>query len=254
MPIFISYSRQDSPFVDKLVISLIKRKHIVWLDKWEINVGDSLLDKIQGALTDSSAILVILSKRSIQSEWCKRELKGALTRELEEKKTLVIPCRIEDCAIPLFLRDKLYADFHVDYNKAVRDVDRALARISNAEQSRIESPDFNTDWSVDWKPLDEKMVIDWCFVDHSKTMEYVVVSRCIAICNPTATRNFHNAIGADTHHAYMAGVMECIVRDIGAKGLKILITDGRERTFRQNRERENGRAIQRRAQMSSYGQ
>ncbi len=61
MPIFISYNREDSTFVDTLAANLVMNRHHVWLDRWELKVGDSLIDKIQNALTESSAILVILS-------------------------------------------------------------------------------------------------------------------------------------------------------------------------------------------------
>lgn len=87
MPIFISYSRKDSRFVDQLVMNLIRAKHHVWMDRWELNVGDSLTRKIEEALVDSSAILIVLSKNSVKSEWCRRELSASLVRELEERKT-----------------------------------------------------------------------------------------------------------------------------------------------------------------------
>lgn len=111
MAIFISYNQNDSDFVDKLAKNLVMRRHNVWVDRWELNIGDSLIDKIQGALTKSDAMLIILSKNSVASEWCKKELNSGLMRELEEKRVLVLPCVIDDCEIPLFLREKLYADF-----------------------------------------------------------------------------------------------------------------------------------------------
>ena len=62
MPVFISYSHADKEFVDKLAIELIKRNVHIWLDRWEIQVGDSLLSKVQEAITGASALLVVLSK------------------------------------------------------------------------------------------------------------------------------------------------------------------------------------------------
>jgi hypothetical protein len=67
------------------------------MDRWEMNIGDSLIDKIQNAITESSAILVILSKRSVASEWCKKELNSGLMRELAEREVLLLPCVIDDC-------------------------------------------------------------------------------------------------------------------------------------------------------------
>jgi hypothetical protein len=150
MAIFVSYNRQDSRFVDWLAKGLVMRKHNVWMDRWELNVGDSLISKIQGALTESDAILIIPSKTSVASEWCKKELNAGLVRELEEKKVLVLPCIIDDCDVPLFLREKLYADFRKNPNDALGQVHDALLKITNRQQGRIESPDFQTDWSYDW--------------------------------------------------------------------------------------------------------
>ena len=86
MTIFISYSHENKDFVDLLAAHLVKNKAHVWVDTWELKVGDSLIQKVQEALTDSSALLVILSKSSVESEWCKKELSAGLIRELEEKK------------------------------------------------------------------------------------------------------------------------------------------------------------------------
>ena len=74
MPIFISYSRKDSALVVVLAANLVRNRHNVWLDKWELSVGDLLIDKIQSALTESSAVILVLSKNSIDSAWCKKRI------------------------------------------------------------------------------------------------------------------------------------------------------------------------------------
>lgn len=181
MAIFISYNHQDSHFVDVLCANLVKAKHNVWMDRWELNIGDSLTAKIEENLTNSSAIIVVLSQHSIESGWCKRELTAGLVRELEENKTLVLPVVIDDCKIPLFLRDKLYADFREDPDKAFGLVDRSLSKFSNPTTSRFETPDFHTDFSIDWKrandpQTEETWIIRLTFVDHSEKFPYVVVS------------------------------------------------------------------------------
>jgi hypothetical protein len=151
MAIFISYNHKDRHFVENLAENLVAAKHHIWIDRWELSLGDSLTQRIQGALTKAHAILVIVSKNSVDSEWCKRELNAGLVRELEEKQTLVMPCVIDDCEIPLFLRDKLYADFRRDPDEAFDLVDRSLARFSNLFSDRAEQPKFLTDWAVSWR-------------------------------------------------------------------------------------------------------
>lgn len=153
------------------------------MDRWELNLGDSITDKIQTSMTGSDAILIILSKSSVESNWCKRELTAGLLRELEEQKTIVMPVIIEDCEIPLFLRDKLYADFRKGPDKAFDLIDRSLAKISNPAMARREDPNFFTDYSYDWKMKDvewseESWVLRFTFVDHGPNLPYVVLSEC----------------------------------------------------------------------------
>jgi TIR domain len=192
MPIFISYSRKDRSFVDQLATNLVIRRHNVWLDKWELSVGDSLIDKIQGALTESSAILIILSKHSFDSNWCRKEVNAGLMRELEQKQSILIPCLIDDCVIPLFLKEKLYADFTIDKDEAFNDVYNELAKITNPMQNRIETPDFHIDWSTAYGDVSHRDIplidiergivvkfIELTFVEHSEKWPYIILSQWV---------------------------------------------------------------------------
>ena len=60
MPVFISYSHEDKGFVDKLAGHLILSKVHVWVDRWELNVGDSIIAKIQQVIQEASALIVVL--------------------------------------------------------------------------------------------------------------------------------------------------------------------------------------------------
>jgi hypothetical protein len=231
MPIFISYSQKDKTFADTLATNLVLNKHHVWMDRWELNVGDSLLDRIQSVLTTSSAILVLLSKNSVESEWCRRELNAGLMRELEEKKTLLMPCVIDNCTVPLFLRDKIYADFRTDPDEALEQVNRALAQISNPRQGRAETPVFKTDWSLDWKSLDETHIMEWTFVDHGHDWPYVVLSQCAIICNENASRRFAAAEASGETDAYMRDVLTLLVDSLPDGGLTVRIEDARQQSI-----------------------
>lgn len=154
MPVFISYSHQDREFVDQLAAQLVQYKVNVWLDRWELHVGDSLTSRIQEALTDASALLVVLSPASVNSDWFKRELNAGLVRELDERRVVVLPVLKVDCEIPLFLRDKLYADFRTNPDDGLRAVLESLARVINEWQGRVDVPEWYMDWSVDWGTVD----------------------------------------------------------------------------------------------------
>jgi hypothetical protein len=40
--VFISHSSQDKSFAEKIALDLKRRGIGIWIDKWEIKVGDSL--------------------------------------------------------------------------------------------------------------------------------------------------------------------------------------------------------------------
>lgn len=229
MPIFISYSHSDKAFVDKLAMNLVKEKHHIWLDRWELNVGDSLLAKIQEVLTGTSAILVILSTNSVKSSWCNKEINAGLVRELEERKTIVLPCVIDDCTIPLFLRDKFYADFRRDPDEAFASVQRALAGVSNPLQARSETPEFITDWSVDWGTTQGHHRIKWTFLDHGGDWPYVVLSECTVVClSRSSNQAVRLAIRSGRHAAAFSSILKKIIESLDRGRLWVTIDDPKQ--------------------------
>lgn len=110
--IFLSHTSADKPFVRKLKKALNKRGVAdVWIDEAEIIVGDSLIDKIQEGLTKTKFFGVVLSPRSVQSNWVRKELEAAMSREMESGSLVVLPLLYEECDLPPFLKGRLYADF-----------------------------------------------------------------------------------------------------------------------------------------------
>lgn len=114
--IFLSHTSIDKPFVRKLAADLRNNGHTVWIDEAEINIGDSLISKIREGLDAADYIAVVLSKASVQSEWVKKELEIASTKEIKSKKKIVLPLIIENVDLPGFLEGKLYGDFSDENN------------------------------------------------------------------------------------------------------------------------------------------
>lgn len=113
--LFLSHSSADKAFVDRLATDLKADGTPVWYDKWELKVGDSLHEKIEEGISDSAWLAVVLSEHSVNSDWVQRELRAAQAKELRDKNVFVLPLLLDDCTIPLFLLDKLYADFRTSY-------------------------------------------------------------------------------------------------------------------------------------------
>lgn len=109
--IFLSHSHADKPFARKLATDLRKAGHAVWIDEAEINIGDSLIEKIRDGLDQVDFVAAILSSASIASPWVTRELDIASNREMEEKRVVVLPLLLERVDLPGFLKGKFYGDF-----------------------------------------------------------------------------------------------------------------------------------------------
>jgi hypothetical protein len=60
MPVVISYSHADKSTVDRLAAHLVKLNANVWVDTWELNVGDSILNRVQDAIQQASALEAVL--------------------------------------------------------------------------------------------------------------------------------------------------------------------------------------------------
>ncbi len=117
--VFLCHSSKDHDFVRKVALDLEARGIPVWLDEWALKVGDSLVSKISKGIKESGWLAVVLSRNSMKSRWVMKELDSALILALQKNKVFVLPLLIEDCEIPLLLKDTKYADFRVEYRNGL---------------------------------------------------------------------------------------------------------------------------------------
>lgn len=109
---FLSHTGVDKPFVRQLRKNLLAHGvERVWLDEAEIDIGDSLISKIEEGMKLSRYIAVVLSRKSIDAPWVKKELEVTMNREIASGEVVVLPLLYEECELPEFLKGKLYADF-----------------------------------------------------------------------------------------------------------------------------------------------
>jgi hypothetical protein len=153
--IFLCHSSGDKDFVRQLAQDLRKSDVPVWFDEWEIMVGDSLNQKIGEGITESGWLAVILSLKSVQSKWVQKELNAGLAKELEKKKVFVLPILVEDCDIPVFLLDKVYADFRRDYNDGLsRLLKRLILEMNDIEALKNAPTDLIVTQMNNYTPQD----------------------------------------------------------------------------------------------------
>jgi hypothetical protein len=210
MPIFISYSHQNRDFADRLARQLVQNHVHVWLDRWEFHVGDSLLSKIQDAITGASALLVVLSRASVESAWCQKEINSGLLRELEERRVIVLPVLVEDCRIPIFLREKIHADFRTDFDDGLRTILEAVARITNPNMSRIDGPEYHYDWALDWGDIGDRAMLRITILANAKEWPFSVLSLVEVVADERATRAYKKMVreeGFEKAHTHIIGLV-----------------------------------------------
>lgn len=129
--VFLSHSHNDKDFAENLARALMAKGQDVWFDKWDIQLGDSIVKKIfEEGLAKAAAFAIVLSKESVRSSWVREELNVATIRRIEDL-VRVIPILKEDVEIPTALRTLHWVDMRTDFDGGVRSLLNALAGVSD---------------------------------------------------------------------------------------------------------------------------
>jgi uncharacterized protein YwgA len=125
--LFISYSSKDAKDVISLCNVLRDKGYKIWLDEWEIQVGEHILNKIEDGLNSSRFLAVWLSNNSIESNFVKREWLIKCWDEFNSNITTLLPLLGQECEIPSLLKGKKYADFSHSFNKGLEDLLKVIS-------------------------------------------------------------------------------------------------------------------------------
>ncbi len=151
MSLFISYSHKDGEFVDKLVLRLIEKNIKIWKDKWKTLTGDSFVREIQAGIKGATFFGIVLSVNALESEWVTEELRLAVDEESKGGQITILPIRIDNCEIPVSLKDRLYADFREDFDLGLNQIIRVVGRHYNVvDYGRIEPDETDTPYYFDY--------------------------------------------------------------------------------------------------------
>lgn len=127
--VFVSHASEDK---DRFVVDFAKKLRNVgvdaWLDKWEIQLGDSLVDKIyEEGLKEATAVIIVLSKISVNKPWVKEELNTSVVAKVQ-RGTKLIPILIDDCEVPEALKSTAWeriidsANYEESFDKIVNSI------------------------------------------------------------------------------------------------------------------------------------
>ena len=116
--VFISYSRQDRDFVERLSGALKVAGVQTWTDVENISAGANWQNEIEKGLLQAQVLLYVVSRSASMSKWMEYELVAFM-----RGAGRVIPIIIDDegpTALPVLLRDIQWADFRSDFDVAVQ--------------------------------------------------------------------------------------------------------------------------------------
>ena len=127
--VFICHANKDKDdFVLDFATKLRSKGIDAWVDIWEIYPGDSLVDKIfEEGITNAQAVIVVLSKYSVDQPWVREELNVSMVKKITESIKL-IPVVIDDCQVPECLQSTAWVVIKSLENYE-EDVDRIVMSI-----------------------------------------------------------------------------------------------------------------------------
>jgi hypothetical protein len=154
--IFISYNHHDQARATRLALELEQQRDIdVFIDHWDMSAGESLLDRIEKGIDESSFLIALLSPNSVESKWVRTELQYAFLREQHQQGMRIIPVVIEECKLPIHVAGRLHIDM-----RSASDWERSLQYLVNTIRghkpfSKVVSEYINS--TSDNSPYQDKM-------------------------------------------------------------------------------------------------
>ncbi|MFD3504296.1 toll/interleukin-1 receptor domain-containing protein [Streptomyces sp. NPDC058676] len=124
--VFVSHRVVDAELAEKLAAQIRSAGHTVWLDEWEIGLGDSIVQRMAEGLEASRFLVLCYSEAGVDSPWMGREWMSALARQLQSEEVRILPVRLSGGTAPAILADVKYADLTADWDSGVQELCAAL--------------------------------------------------------------------------------------------------------------------------------
>src|SRR5689334_10773898 len=124
--VFISHRTVDLPDATRLATDLRSLGHIVWLDDWELSVGDSIVGMIDAGLDNADVLVMCLSPHGVGSRWMSREWQSSLARQLNGDPIKVLPALLPGGKLPAIMGDIKYADLASDWSSGLAALCRGI--------------------------------------------------------------------------------------------------------------------------------
>src|SRR5687768_1523457 len=102
--VFISYSHDDTDFVNLFGSLLLHLDIQIWKDSKDLPIGSEILGSLYEAVKNASHFCCIISSSSVKSRWVKKELSYAKRRRLDGSDLAIVPILIDEVEIPDYVK------------------------------------------------------------------------------------------------------------------------------------------------------
>lgn len=133
--LFLSYSRKDLPVVQQLEQALQANGHTVWRDLESIRGGEHWPKAIGKGIAANDFFVLAWSLHSAQSHFVEFEWNTALAL-----KKIIIPCLLDDTALPPSLRainGIHFQDFANGVSALLKSLQQSLPDVAPAQQAKV---------------------------------------------------------------------------------------------------------------------
>jgi TIR domain len=96
---FISYSTKHQEFAERIHADLQNKGVRCWFAPHEMPIGGKILDGIDAAIRLRDKLLLVMSERSIESDWVEDEVTKAFEEERKRKQIVLFPIRLDNAVI-----------------------------------------------------------------------------------------------------------------------------------------------------------
>jgi hypothetical protein len=123
--VFISHRSADATLAEQLALEIRDAGHKVWLDTWEISIGDELAEKMNEGLEGAAYVVVCYSSHGL-APWMGKEVWATVARQLSGMGVRLLPVRLSGGLPPALLAGTKYADLVSDWRRGVAELLRAI--------------------------------------------------------------------------------------------------------------------------------
>ncbi len=143
---------------------------------------------------------------------------------------MVLPILLEDCKIPLFLKDKVYADFRTNFDDGLRKVLEAVAKVTSEHLLRVDAPEWNVDWAIDWGVNGSGFFMHLTAVEQAIGERFCVLTEIHILANQPATNRYLAFHRASLGWVERSAILDSISESLARKDMRLLLEDEKRKT------------------------